>query len=89
MCGQIAGSLHDAELHLVHTREDSDGTESELLVVGVLLDANEHGWNVGVSLRAIHYGTYNRGEYQIAHDAFVLGLCLPPIRSIRTQHLWT
>ena len=80
MCEQIAGSLHDAELHLVHTREDSDGTESELLVVGVLLDANEHGWNVGVSLRAIHYGTYNGGEYQIAHDALFLGLCLRPIR---------
>ena len=80
MCGQIAGSLHDAELHLVHTREDSDGTESELLVVGVLLDANQHGWNVGVSLRAIHDGTHNRGEYQIAHDALFLGLCLRPIR---------
>lgn len=46
---QIAGSLHDGEIHLVHTRDDSGAEEPELLVVAVLLDANEHGWNVGVS----------------------------------------
>lgn len=55
---QIAGSLHDAELHLVHTREDQAATDSQLLVVGVLLDAKEHGWNVAVSLHAIYYGSY-------------------------------
>ena len=53
MYEQIAGALHDAEIHLVHTREDSDSAESELLVVAVLLDANEHGWNVGVSMPAM------------------------------------
>nr|QOY24575.1 carbonic anhydrase alpha type [Saccharina japonica]QOY24576.1 carbonic anhydrase alpha type [Saccharina japonica] len=44
----VAGSLHDAEIHLVHSRDDSDGTESELLVIGVFLDAKEHGWNVAL-----------------------------------------
>ncbi|CAM9576748.1 unnamed protein product, partial [Laminaria digitata] len=45
---QIAGSLHDAELHLVHTRENEAATDSELLVVGILLDAKEHGRNVAL-----------------------------------------
>ncbi|CAM9115691.1 unnamed protein product, partial [Laminaria digitata] len=45
---QIAGSLHDAEIHLVHTRDDAAVPDSELLVVAILLDANTHGWNVGL-----------------------------------------
>lgn len=43
---QIGASEHDAEIHWVHVKE---GTESELLVVGVLFDTNAYGANVEVS----------------------------------------
>ena len=33
----------------MHTRDDSSAQEPELLVVAVLLNANEYGWNVEVS----------------------------------------
>eukprot|EP00903_Cladosiphon_okamuranus_P007199 g6990.t1 len=36
------GSLHDAEIHMVHVME---GTTDELLVVGVMLDASSYGLN--------------------------------------------
>eukprot|EP00904_Undaria_pinnatifida_P010011 jgi/Undpi1/613/HiC_scaffold_10.g04077.m1 len=36
------GSCHDAEIHMVHVRE---GTDDDLLVVGVLLDASMYGTN--------------------------------------------
>lgn len=42
---QIGGAHHDAEIHLVHVKE---GTDDELLVIGVLLDASEYGTNVVV-----------------------------------------
>lgn len=38
---------HDAEVHMVHVKE---GTDDELLVVGVLLDENTHGENDNVSV---------------------------------------
>ena len=56
LCEQIGGSLHDAEIHLVHSRDDTDDEGSELLVVAILLDTNEHGWSVAVSLRSINHG---------------------------------
>ncbi|CAN0475692.1 unnamed protein product [Scytosiphon promiscuus] len=43
---QIGGSEHPAEMHWVHLKE---GTEDELLVVGVLFDTTEYGSNVEVS----------------------------------------
>lgn len=39
----IGGSLRAAEIHLVHIKE---GTEDELLVVGVFFDVSEYGTNV-------------------------------------------
>lgn len=39
---QNGGACHDAEIHMVHVRE---GTDDELLVVGVLLDASMFGYN--------------------------------------------
>lgn len=45
-CAQIGGSEHSAEMHWVHLKE---GTEDELLVVGVLFDTSEYGSNVEVS----------------------------------------
>jgi len=42
---QIGGSLHSAEIHWVHAR---NGTDDDLLVVGVLMDAIEYGTNVEV-----------------------------------------
>lgn len=43
---QIGGSEHAAEIHWVHLKE---GTEDELLVIGVLFDTSEYGSNVEVS----------------------------------------
>ena len=43
---QIGASEHAAEIHWVHLKE---GTEDELLVVGVLFDTSEYGSNVEVS----------------------------------------
>ena len=45
MVHQIGGSLHAAEIHWVHVR---NGTDDELLVVGVLMDVIEYGTNVEV-----------------------------------------
>ena len=42
---QIGGSEHAAEIHWVHVKE---GTEDELLVVGVMFDTTEYGSNVEV-----------------------------------------
>ena len=71
MFEQIAGSLHDAELHLVHTRDDPDGEETELLVVGLLLDAREHGWNVQVGVRTALTTAINT-KLLAMHYVFVL-----------------
>lgn len=38
--------MHDAEIHLVHIRE---GTDADLLVVGIFLDAGAYGSNVEVN----------------------------------------
>lgn len=43
---QIGGSEHSAEIHWVHLKE---GTEADLLVVGVMFDTTEYGSNVEVS----------------------------------------
>lgn len=43
---QIGGSEHDAEIHWVHAKQDS---EDDLLVVGVLLDASNYASNMEVS----------------------------------------
>ena len=45
---QNGGSCHDAEIHMVHVRE---GTDDDLLVVGVLLDASMYGYNNEVRAR--------------------------------------
>lgn len=49
---QIGSAHHDGEIHIVHTRVDSN---DELLVIGVLMDASGHGGNmeVRISLGAI------------------------------------
>lgn len=39
---QNGGSLHDAEIHMVHVKE---GTTDDLLVVGIMLDASTYGLN--------------------------------------------
>ena len=39
---QIGSTHHDAEVHLVHLE---DGTDSSLLVVGILIDSSEYGDN--------------------------------------------
>lgn len=46
-CRQIGGSLRAAEIHWVHIKE---GTDDELLVVGVFFDVSEYGTNVEVSV---------------------------------------
>ena len=43
---QIGGAEHAAEIHWVHVKE---GTEDDLLVVGVLFDTSGYGSNVEVS----------------------------------------
>ena len=48
--GQIGGSCHDAEMHLVHTSEALNESSSNVLVVGVFLDAREYGLNVEVGV---------------------------------------
>lgn len=39
---QIGSTHHDAEVHIVHVRENTD---DELLVVGILIDGSGHGDN--------------------------------------------
>lgn len=43
---QIGAAEHDAEFHFVHLRE---GTDDDLLVVGVLFDTSDFGMNTEVS----------------------------------------
>lgn len=42
---QMGGSCHDAEVHMVHVKQ---GTDDELLVVGILMDATDFGENIEV-----------------------------------------
>lgn len=44
---QIGASEHAAEIHWVHVKE---GTDDDLLVVGVLFDTTKYGENVEVSV---------------------------------------
>lgn len=47
---QIGSTHHDAEVHLVHLKE---GTDDQLLVIGVLIDASSHGDNEQVNTNMI------------------------------------
>eukprot|EP00903_Cladosiphon_okamuranus_P007202 g6993.t1 len=57
---QIGGAEHAADIHMVHVK---NGTDSELLVVGVMFDVSEYGTNLEPELLAIH---------GVAHDASFL-----------------
>ena len=60
---QNGGSCHDAEIHMVHVRE---GTDDELLVVGILLDASMFGYNNEVrSLVSLVRALLSRLVYQV------------------------
>lgn len=53
-CRQVGGSLRAAEIHWVHIKE---GTDAELLVVGVFFDVSEYGTNVEVrvEIASLHH----------------------------------
>lgn len=69
--GQIGGSLHDAELHLVHTREDLSGSSPDFLVVAIFLDAREYGSNVEVSIAWQAFISYESKVEQSTASMFV------------------
>lgn len=50
---QNGGACHDAEIHMVHVRE---GTDDDLLVVGILLDASMYGYNNEVRFASLSAG---------------------------------
>lgn len=60
---QIGSTHHDAEVHLVHLRRDS---ETHLLVLGVLIDAAEYGDNKQVQ----HCPVVHSSLYQITSQVY-------------------
>ncbi|CAM9767174.1 unnamed protein product [Sphacelaria rigidula] len=79
---------HDAEVHMVHVKE---GTDDELLVVGVLLDENTHGendnihdlWDVMVTGQEMANSSFFFSAYEMlpqspAYSHYMGSLTTPP-----------